>query len=220
MFKCLVNYNFTPDKEWIGDDYIIYDRSDDGIDHLKDFDQTKIIKTENVGQVDYDKLNYLVDNYDNLPEVFLWGKTNLLKNDPLQENHVSPHIYITKEEYDAVKDNRFFTPLLTKSHRTYSDNLGAVCFYEGGIYHERNGVISNLQFNCRYFRTYEEFAHAFMLPNPFYLPFAPGGNYILTRECVYRYSRDYYKKMAEILPYCAEPMEAFFCERAYYTLWK
>jgi hypothetical protein len=218
MKKILVNYNFTPDKEWIGDDYIIYDRSDDGVDHLKDFDQTKAIKTENVGQVDYDKLYYLVDNYDTLPEVFLWGKTNLFKNDPFEERHVSSHIYMTKEEYDEVKDNQFFTPILTKNHRTYSDSAGMVCFYEGGIYYERNPLW--YYSNYKYCKDYAEFANYMQLPNPAYLPFAPGGNYILTKECVWKYSRDYYKKMADLLPYCADPLEAHFCERSYYTLWK
>jgi len=128
MKKILVNYNFTPDPTWIGDDYIIYDRSDDGIDHLKDFDPAKVIKTENTGNVDYDKLTYLAENYDDLPEVFLWGKTNLFK-------------YITSEEYEKVKDNKTFTPLLTQNHKTYEDRNGVVCFYSGGVYYERNPMI-------------------------------------------------------------------------------
>lgn len=207
MFKVLVNYNFTPDKEWIGDDYLIYDRSDDGIDHLKDFDKDKIIKTKNVGQVDYDKLNYLVDNYDHLPEVFLWGKTNLFK-------------YITKEEYDLVKDNMTFTPLLTQGHSTYNDDSGAVCYYSGQMYHERNNNWYLNQFDTKYFHSFAEFAHEFQLPNPSYIPFAPGGNYILTKNVVHKYSRDFYVKMTDILPYAREPGEAQMLERSYYMLWK
>jgi len=206
MKKILVNYNFTPDPTWIGDDYLIYDRSDDGIDHLKDFDQSKIIKTENIGNVDYDKLCYLVDNYDNLPDVFLWGKTNLFK-------------YITKEEYDSVKDNKTFTPLLTQGHKTYEDNNGQVCYYHAGMYHERNDDWYASQFSAKYFQTYKDFAQAFQLPSPSYIPFNPGGNFILTRERVHRYSVDYYKRMADILPYAREPREAFFCERSYNTMW-
>jgi len=205
MFKVLVNYNFTPDKEWIGDDYLIYDRSDDGIDHLEEFDKSKVIYTENVGNADYDRLDYLVDNYETLPDVFLWSKTNLFK-------------YITKEEYEKVKDNQEFTPLLTQNHKTYSDNLGVVCYYSGGIYHERNPMLYSNQW--RFCKDYPEFAYMFQLPNPSYIPFAPGGNYILTKERVYRYSRDFYAKMASILPYCQLPLEANFCERAYYQLWK
>lgn len=207
MFKCLVNYNFTPDKEFVGDDYVIYDRSDDGIDHLKDFDPAKIIKTENVGQVDYDRLCYLVDNYYNLPDVFLWAKTNLFK-------------YITPEEYDLVKDNKTFTPLLTQNHATYGDNNGWVCYYSGGMYHERNNSWYLNQFGSKYFPSYNEFAQAFQLPNPPYIPFAPGGNYILTRETVHKYSQDYYQHLTEILPYAREPGEAFMIERSYFNLWK
>lgn len=207
MKKVLVNYNFTPDKEWIGDDYLIYDRSDDGIDHLAEFDKSKVIYTDNVGQVDYDKLNYIIDNYDNLPDVFLWGKTNLFK-------------YITPEEYEEVKDNNKFTPLLTMGHKTYQDNNGWVCYYSEGIYWERNNSWYLSQFPTKYFMSYKEFANEFQLPNPVYLPFAPGGNYILTRETVHKYGLDYYKKLAQILPYCREPGEAQMCERSYFTLWR
>lgn len=206
MKKILINYNFTPEKEWIGDDYLIYDRSDDGIDHLKDFDQTKIKKTENVGQVDYDKLNYIVDNYDTLPDVFLWAKTNLFK-------------YITKKEYDLIKDNKTFTPLLTQGHITYKDNLGWVCYYKGGMYHERNNSWYLSQLSSKYFNSYNEFAKAFQLPNPSYLPFPPGGNYILTRDAVHKYSRDFYANLASLLPYQREPAEAQMLERSYYTMW-
>ena len=125
---------------------------------------------------------------------------------------------MTKEEYDEVKDNQFFTPLLTQNHKVYSDNVGYVCYYSGGIYHERNSLLH--MSNYKYFETYHEFAHYMQLPDPFYIPFAPGGNYILTKECVRRYSPDYYKKMADLLPYCQDPMEAHFCERSYYQLWK
>lgn len=207
MRKILVNYNFTPDPTWIGDDYLIYDRSDDGIDHLTDFDPAKIIKSSNVGQVDYDKLRYLIDNYYNLPDVFLWGKTNLFK-------------YITPEEYELVKDNQTFTPLLTQNHKTYSDNLGVVCYYSGGMYYERNDSFYLNSFGSKYFRNYGEFAHAFKLPNPLFLPFNPGGNCLLTKETVHKYGIDFYKGLASLLPYAREPGEAFMCERSYYSMWK
>lgn len=204
MFKCLVNYNFTPDKSWIGDDYLIYDRSDDGVDHLKEFDHAKILYSKNIGQVDFDKLCFLIENYGNLPDVFLWGKTNLFK-------------YITPEEYSVVKDNQTFTPLLTQTHQTYSDEKGLVCFYKEGMYYERNPL---LYFNGSKVLDYPEFAALLDFPNPDYLPFAPGGNYILTREVVHKHSKELYVKMRDLLPYTRDPLEAHLCERSYYTLWK
>lgn len=205
MKKILVNYNFTPNMDWLGDDYLIYDRSDSK-DYLKDFPQDNIIYSENVGNVDFDKLNYIIDNYDNLPDVFLWAKANLFK-------------YISREEYEKVKDNKTFTPLLTQNHKTYDDSNGAVCYYSGGMYYERNNNWYLNQFTTKYFHSYGDFAQAFQLPNPPYIPFAPGGNYILTRDTIHKYSRDYYEKMASILPYCQLPGEAQMLERSYYTLW-
>lgn len=205
MFKVLVNYNFQPDPTWIGEDYLIYDRSDDGLDHLTDFDPAKVIKTSNEGQVDFDKLGYLIDNYQDLPEVFLWGKTNLFK-------------YISPEEYELVKDNQTFTPLLTQNHGTGVDALGPYCFYEGGMYYER----SNLMYmsDWKYFKSYPEFAHAFQILCNYFVPFPPGGNFILTREVVHRYSPDFYANLRSILPYATNPVEAHYCERAYYTIWR
>lgn len=206
MKYVLVNFNFTPDwiKEYT-DDYLIYDRSDSK-EFLKDFDQTKIIYTENRGNVDYDKLYYLFDNYDTLPEVFLWGKSNLFK-------------FITKEEFDKVKDNKAFTPILTQGHKTYSDRNGVVCYYEGGMYHERNDSWY-LGSHSAKFSSYGEFAHHLNLSNPRFLAFPPGGNFILTKETVHKYSRDIYQRMADLLPYQTLPGEAHLLERSYYNLWK
>lgn len=206
MKKILVNYNFTPDKDFVGDDYLIYDRSDSK-DYLKDFDQSKIIYTENIGQVDYDKLTYLVDNYNDLPDVFLWGKTNLFK-------------YISHEEYEKVANNKEFTPLLTMGHKTYSDESGVVCEYHNQVYWERNDSWYFNQFQHKYTDSFDDWAKMFNLPSPAYVPFAPGGNYILTKEVVHKHPKDFYAKMRDTLPYCIEPVEAQCAERSYYLMWK
>lgn len=209
METILVNYNFTP--EWLKgypdlSPITIYDRSDDGIQrNLERFG--KVIYTPNFGNVDLDKLGYLVNHYDNLPDVFLWSKSNLFK-------------YITPEEYEKVANNKHFTPLLTQNHKTYSDQQGVVCYYEDGMYYERNNDWYAPQFQSKYCKTYAEFAEMFRLPNPTYVPFAPGGSYILTRETVHKHPEDFYVKMRDVLPHCQLPLEAYFIERSYYQLWK
>lgn len=206
MLHILVNYNFTP--TWLldkGIDYLIYDRSDSR-DFLKDFDQSKIIYRENIGNVDYDKLTYLVDSYYDLPDVFVWGKTNLFK-------------YITEEEYEKVANNKAFTPLLTMGHKTYSDKHGVVCEYQNEMYWERNDSWYFGQFSQKHVSNFGEWAEMFNLPNPAYIPFAPGGNYILTKETVHKYPREFYKKMLDTLPYTGLPVEAYCAERSYYLLW-
>lgn len=210
MKYVLVNYCFDP--SWVvryTDDYLIFDRSDDGKDWCKDLPKDKVIKTQNIGNVDYSKLLYLIDNYDNLPDTFLWIKSNLFK-------------YITPEEFDKVKDNKHFTPLLTQGHLCYTDEQGWVNYYENEMYHERNNSwYLNTEHRPKYVESFNEWAKIHGLPqNLHYIPFAPGGNYILTREKVHKYSRDYYENMASMLDWAQLPGESQCCERSYYLMWK
>lgn len=199
--RVIASHYGTHDISWITDytdDYLIYDRSDCGLPNR--------IPRDNLGDADYDKLSYICDNYDNLPAVFLLSKSNIFK-------------FTTPEEFDLVKNNTDFTPILTKNHKTYSDDKGVVCYYEDGIYHERNDSWYLNSVPAKHFKDYGEFAEVFNLPNPPYLKFAPGGSYIVTRERIHRYPREFYDKMRNILPYTQRPGEAHMCERSYYTLW-
>lgn len=202
MKTILINYNFTPD--WIHeytDDYLIYDRSNSG-KYLKRFPQDKIIYTENIGNVDYDRLSYIIENYDDLPEVFLLSKSNLFK-------------YISKEEFDLVKDNKTFTPLLTQNHKVYEP----ICRYVDGMYLEYNNSWYVPAYFTQYL-TYNEWANQFGFPTPEYLTFNPGGNFILTKEVVHKHPKKLYEDLRETLGYTELPAEAHFMERTYLTLWQ
>ncbi len=206
----LVNYCYDP--VWLQNypfsSVTIYDRSDDGVQ--RDLTQYgAVYKTKNLGDVDYDKLGWLIENYDNLPEVFLWSKTNLFK-------------FITEEEWQKVAQNKHFTPLLTKNHKTYSDQFGVVAKYIGEIYAERN---DSWYFNAGLdrsgrFNSWADWSKEFGLPNEAFIRFAPGGSYILTADRVRRYSKDFYERMRDTLGYAMHPVEAHLCERSYFYLWQ
>ena len=92
MKYILSRYNH--DAGWVKyytKDPIIYDRSEEPMEGS--------IVVPNIGTDIYDKFTYIIDNYDNLPEVMCLTKANLFK-------------YITQTEFDEVKDNKKFTPLL------------------------------------------------------------------------------------------------------------
>lgn len=208
MKAILVNYNYDP--VWLKDypdlEVTIYDRSDDGIErNLTQYGA--VYKTPNKGDADYDKLGWLIENYDNLPDVFLWGKTNLFK-------------YVDEEYFKKMLLKGDFAPLLKLDHRIYSDQFGPVNKYHGEIYCER---ADSWFFNAtipKYFKTWGEWCDYFGLPRESFIPFAPGGNYILTRERVHRYSRDFYQKMRDTLPHAQRPAEAQAAERSYFMLWR
>lgn len=208
MKAILVNYNFDP--KWLKDypelEVTIYDRSDDGVErNLTQYGQ--VFKTRNMGEVDYDKLGYLIEHYDNLPDVFLWSKTNLFK-------------FVSEERFKEALQKNDFVPLLNLNHTTYSDNLGEVCRYRGEIYEERNDswYVSSMD-NAGRFNSWTDWANYIHLPSPAFLPFAPGGSYMLTRDRIHRYGKDHYIKMRETLPYARRPVEAGMCERSYWLMW-
>lgn len=211
MEAILVNYNFTP--TWLRDypefnPVTIFDRSEDG-NHEKLFEFGKVYRQPNFGDVDFAKLSYLIENYDNLPEVFLWSKTNIFK-------------FISEDEFKMVRNNSTFTPLLTLSHRIYGDQWGQVNKYQGGIYYERaDSWFFNAGLdNSGRFHNWQEWAYTFGLPQESYIPFAPGGSYILTREAVRKNAKDLYIDMRDTLPYARRPVEAHCCERSYYYIFR
>lgn len=189
------------DISWIpelaGDDeYFIYDRSGN-------VELPHKVPRENRGDADYDRLSYICDNYYNLPDVFMLCKSNIFK-------------FISPEEFDLVKNNQVFTPLLTQNHKVYEP----VCRYNGDIYEEINNSWYLNEVPAMHFKNYYEFAKQFHLPSPEYLQFAPGGNYILTRDTVHKHGLAFYEGLRDILPYCQNPGEAHMIERSYYNIWK
>lgn len=208
MRGVLVNYNFSPKDWWVpyGIEMTMFDRSDDGVERTFN---AETYKTANIGDVDADKLGYLIENYDNLPERFLWGKSNLFK-------------YVDKQFFEEALAKGGFQPLLKMDHKTYSDRFGVVCRYAGPIYEERadSWFFNNPDLSRGEFKSWDEWAFHFALPRIAYIPFAPGGNYILTKERVHRYGVDYYDDMRSKLLHATHPAEAHAAERTYYLLWR
>ena len=202
MKAIFINYNFTPD--WIKEynfDYFIYDRSDDR-EYLKGFPQDKIKYVENTGSDIFDKFSWIIENYDNLPEVVLLSKSNLLK-------------YISKEEFDKVKDNKTFTPLLTMHHKVYEP----VCRYADGIYEEINNRWYLASHPCKSKTTEMELMVILDLIDKEYVRFAPGSNYILPKENILKHSKKFYEILRSYLEWDRYPGEAQIIERGLYTLW-
>lgn len=176
---------------------ILYDRSDDPIPG------SNIVP--NLGTDISDKLHYIITNYHNLPDVCVYTKANLFK-------------YITKEEFDLVKDNKEFTPLLTKNHKTYSDEQGQVCFYMNGIYWERNNLWYLNSHPCKY--DPKEVMKELGIDNMDYVPFAPGSNYIITKKDILKHPIEKYIRLYNYLMWAVYPGEAQIIERGLYTLFR
>lgn len=189
---------YNQDISWVKEytnDVVIYDRSQEKVPNS--------IPMPNLGTDIYDKFTYIIDNYDNLPDVALYSKANLFK-------------YISKGEFDLVKDNTAFTPLLTTKHL----EKPGVSYYKDGIYWEVNNQWYLGSHPCKNEMTKWELPVILGIQDMEYIPFAPGSSYILPRKNILKHSKVFYEKLRSYLDWAVYSGEAQICERGLYTLWK
>lgn len=191
---------YNHETEWIKDyttDVVMYDRSSEPVEGS--------IVVPNIGTDLFDKLTYIIDNYDNLPDVAVYTKCNLFK-------------YITKEEFDKVKDNKTFTPLLTKNHKVYNNEEGPVCFYTAdGMFNEVNNYWYLYPHPAKFA---PKFIEIFKMKERMYNKFAPGSNYILPKENILKHPKALYEELRGYLDWDVYPGDAQLLERNLFYLWQ
>jgi len=182
------------------DDVVMYDRSDKRTAIA--YDGWHTIRVPNIGTDWYDKFTYIIDNYDNLPDVVLLSKSNIFK-------------YITKEEFELVKDNTTFTPLLTQHHKTM---IGVSYYSEDGMYNE----VNNLWYLGPHPAKHNtgDLMGLLGIKDEEYVKFAPGSSYIVDKETILKHSKETYEYMRSLLAWDRYPGEAQIIERGIYTFWK
>lgn len=176
------------------DDYVLYDRSEVPLEGS--------IPMLNIGSDIYDKLTYIIDNYYNLPDVAVYIKANLFD-------------YIKPREFEKIKDNTTFTPILSLEHHTYEP----VCRYVDGIYEERNDYWYLSQHPCKSTESFSELVDLLDMRDRTYNKMAPGSNYILPKENILKHPKEFYEKLRSFLDWVIYPGEAQIIERNLYYIW-
>jgi hypothetical protein len=190
--------------EWIKeytDNYIIYDKTNT----LKETD--KIKHQKNVGYNIYTIMNFIVENHNDLPDVCVFIKSNVFK-------------HCKKETFDKLINNNIFTPIEDYSHvpESYAHKKDSDSGYmeRNNSWYIRSHVQSyGIQTN-KYLRSYNQFLDM-MFENPRYpnwIRFSPGANYIVPKNNILYYTKDFYEKLMSLVDYCRIPVEAHVIERA------
>jgi len=210
---------YNHDYSWLAeytDDVVMYDRSETPASNS--------IVVPNIGTDILDKFNFIIDNYDNLPDVAVYTKCNLFK-------------YMSKLEFDKVKDNKTFTPLLTQGHMEVLCDA-EMCrqqgwempkpfsYYKDGMYYELNYPAFLKHHPTKdpqwcYADTFRGFPLLKLLgiDKMEYTPFAPGSNYILPKENILKHPKSFYEELRSYLEWDRYPGESMIIERALYTIW-
>ncbi|MBU3638544.1 DUF3431 domain-containing protein [Polynucleobacter sp. AP-RePozz3-80-G7] len=203
IFFVISNYNTDPEKflEYCKD-YHIYDQSDDlKIKSNLNSKYSKITFVENSGHSITNYFRYFIENYTNLPDCIALLKANMIGR------------HISEECFDHVINNQFYTALY--SDRNWVDRPGIAYQLHDGAFLEINNNWYAGSKSYKYFRTYNQLL-SFIFVNPIipnWLLFSPGACYIVTREQILNYPKEFYENLKYIVSYQFFPAEAYHIER-------
>ena len=206
----IVISNYNEDPSWIKkypNDYIIYDRSDDG----RSLGSLKVIKSKNVGYNLADYFTFIIDNYDKLPEYTTFCKGNIFPR------------HMSEKRFEELVDNQCFTPLFDHSYE-HQPKMPVCMFSCDGAWSEINNGISlpdKSQHPTKYISSYNDllkfcFTDALI---PQYITFAAGGNYVVPRNNILKYTKTFYQNLRFIISHHQLSGESHLVERALYTIW-
>lgn len=214
MKKSLVVSCYNNNIEWLFDilktrkdfskeNIFIYDKSDDPIQKYSNLAQIKRI--ENVGYNINSIFTHIIEEYNNLSEVVIFIKGNLIERG-----------HTTLETFLQSLDAKVFFPIEKYHESIYKFKVND----DGYVEPNNNWYTEHLQ-NYKYAETYNDFLNL-LFKNPIYpdyIKFSPGGNYVVPKENILKYSKEFYSKVKLYVSHHQLSRESHFVERLMYGLW-
>tara|TARA_R110002020_G_scaffold3766_12_gene16604 strand:+ start:3351 stop:4169 length:819 start_codon:yes stop_codon:yes gene_type:complete len=208
-FFCISFYDGTDDLlKYAGAHYRIYFKGEQNRAAYEAFPSPQKEYVENIGFNLYAYLKFIIDHYDDLPEVVVFCK-----------NSIYPR-HMREGEFARLCSRKVFTPLVD---RTYWNRLAfpvsATCADDG--YLEINDSHYSRGRRGRYFSRFNDF-FGFVFDQgtpPDFLKFAPGANYVVPRANILLRSRAFYQNLLTFIAYEPLALESYFIERALELIW-
>jgi len=227
-FLCISNYNNNLD--WVANysnPHLIYDKTWAG--GVSDNDGTEILPPTNLKQQypDYcitngspngynisDYMTFIIDHYNNLPDVTVFVKGNIVGR------------HISQEVFDKLINSKCFAPIedwqLHDPNQLALQNGYAMISGDGG-WMERNDswYLHHSKHPTKYFSSYNEFMRFCFVnpPEPNYVRFPPGGNFVVPKQHILKYDKIFYENLRTFTNHTRVSGEGQLIERALYTIW-
>ena len=157
-----------------------------------------------------DYLEYIINNYCNLPDSLGLAKGNIFPR------HISENTFIKRQALSG------FVPLYSdtttyrrQNHRVLPFQLVTQQVAPGYLLEiSNNWYIKHRKLGKHFPRLNDLFIHFFKRDPPRYIPFVPGGCMIVPASNIQRWPIETYQKLHEAVTYEFFPVEAFHVERS------
>lgn len=204
-FYCISYYE--GDLSWVEllpqDQYIVYAKSE-----ITNPKVANIQSRPNVGYNIDSYLTFIIDNYENLPEITIFCKNNVVGR------------HVSRVVFEKCCASQIFTPI--EDPDTWN-KLGfpvSVISNDGG-YLELNNSWYTKKHIPKYFSNYNYFFKYIFDTNltPTYLRFAPGANYVVPKDNILNRSKNFYINLRALISHQSLACEAHYVERSLVTIW-
>jgi len=219
IFWVISNYNYDPEQVIDAiktPNYCVYDQSDESYIEVFNEKRIKYKRTSHTGHNISDYLQYIIENYNDLPERVGFIKGNIFPR------------HIGKKIFEARIVQKGFIPLYSdvktykpKYHRFLKWKLVSQRVAPG-LYMElaNNWYVKTRKKGKRYKLFSDFFEHFFGISPPKYITFVPGACMIVTRDKILDHNLRMYRELYETVTYDFFPVEAFHAERSMLYLFK
>jgi hypothetical protein len=210
-FFVISNYNTDPSElTHYCKDFVIYDQSNQPqiIKMLESKFGTKVKFVKHAGHNLTDYLDYIIENYDNLPESIAFIKGNIIGR------------HIEKQFFERIYRRNYYTFLFNDSK--IKEISGIQHLTDPSNFIEINNSWFISKSNHRYFVTVNDCLNFFFknVRQTKYVNFSPGGCYIVERQRILFYPKSLYVGLREIISYTFFPSEAWIIERILNTVYR
>lgn len=231
--RLIVSTHSNFDLEWLKmthsygfsqENIFIYDRTpDDFLDKKSINHLGSVIKSPNIGSNIYDIGRYILDHYDSLPDMNIFVKGNLFEKQ-----------FTSEKRFIYALNAKWFVPIegtRSPAPRYYRYFVNDNFFSVPVEWEQKNLTIAPIFSEEDMKRTkiyprisnFIEFLKDIFILNdediPTMISFAPGANYAVPKDCILKYSKNFYKKMMYYTDYNNNPVEAHWFERVLKLAW-
>lgn len=204
------NHHIVYDKAWNGGYYI--DPNDKfGPSNAKEkYPELNIVNSDDKGYSLRDHMTFIIDNYDNLPEVTVFCKGNVFPR------------HVSKQKFEELMNLKCFAPIEEWQVHNPPNMPIAMFSCDGGWMEINNSwYLNHPQHPTKYFINYNDFL-SFCYKDPVipnYIRFAPGGCYVVPKSYILKYNRVFYENIRTIVSHHKLSGESHMIERALFTIW-